>query len=53
LHVGGGFHYWFGQGKHRAGVRADVGISRRSGGADAVDTARTIPTLAGSFAYLF
>ncbi len=53
LHVGGGFHYWFGQGNHRAGVRADVGISRRSGGADAVDTARTIPTLAGSFAYLF
>ena len=53
LHFGGGFHYWFGQGKHRAGVRADVGISRRSGGADAIDTARTIPVIAGSFAYLF
>jgi hypothetical protein len=53
LHVGGGFHYWFGQGKHRAGVRADVGISRRSGGADAIDTTRTIPVIAGSFAYLF
>jgi len=53
LHFGGGFHYWFGQGKHRAGVRADVGISRRSGGADAIDTTRTVPTVAGSFAYLF
>ena len=53
FHFGGGFHYWFGQGKHRAGVRADVGLSRRSGGADAIDTARTIPTFAGSFAYLF
>jgi len=53
LHFGGGFHYWLGQGKHRAGVRADVGISRRSGGADAIDTTRTIPVLAGSFAYLF
>jgi len=53
LHVGGGIHYWFGQGKHRAGVRADVGISRRSGGADAIDTTRTIPVIAGAFAYLF
>lgn len=53
FHFGGGFHYWFGQGKHRAGVRADVGVSRRSGGADAIDTTRTIPVVAGSFAYLF
>jgi hypothetical protein len=53
FHFGGGLHYWFGQGKQRAGVRADVGISRRSGGADAIDTTRTIPTFAGSFAYLF
>lgn len=53
FHFGGGLHYWFGQGKHRAGVRTDFSVSRRSGGADAVDTTRTIPTIAGSFAYLF
>lgn len=53
LHFGGGLHYWFGQGRHRAGVRADVGVSRRSGGADAIDTTRTVPLIAGSFAYLF
>jgi hypothetical protein len=53
FHFGGGLHYWFGQGKHRVGVRTDFGVSRRSGGADAVDTARTIPVIAGSIAYLF
>jgi len=53
FHFGGGLHYWIGQGKHRAGVRTDFSLSRRSGGADAVDTTRTIPTIAGSFAYLF
>lgn len=53
FHFGGGLHYWFGQGTHRVGVRADVSISRRNGGADAIDTARTVPTIAGSIAYLF
>jgi hypothetical protein len=53
FHVGGGLHYWFGQGKHRVGVRGDVGISVRSGGADANDKSRTTPTVAGSIAYLF
>jgi len=53
LHFGGGLHYWLGQGKHRAGVRTDVSISRRSGGADAVDTTRTVPVVSGSFAYVF
>jgi len=52
-HAGGGVHFWFGQGKHRVGVRADVGVSRRSGGADGSDTSRTVPTVAGSIAYLF
>ena len=52
-HFGGGVHFWFGQGKHRVGVRADVGVSRRSGGADGSDTSRTVPTVAGSIAYLF
>ena len=53
FHVGGGLHYWFGEGRHRFGVRADVGVSIRSGGADASDKSRTVPTAAGSIAYLF
>ena len=53
FHVGGGLHYWFGEGKHRLGVRGDVGVSIRSGGADATDKSRTVPTVAGSIAYLF
>ena len=53
FHVGGGLHYWFGQGKHRFGVRADAAISWRTGGADAADTTRTAPMVAGSMAYLF
>jgi hypothetical protein len=53
FHFGGGLHYWFGQGKHRVGVRTEVNVSRRNGGADVVDTTRTIPTVAGSIAYLF
>jgi len=53
FHVGGGLHYWFGHGKHRFGVRADAGISWRTGGADSVDTTHTVPTVAGSVAYLF
>lgn len=53
FHVGGGLHYWFGQGKHRVGVRGDVGVSMRSGGADAIEKNRTTPTVAGSIAYLF
>ncbi|HTH02704.1 MAG TPA: hypothetical protein VL882_20670 [Vicinamibacterales bacterium] len=53
VHVGGGLHYWFGQGKHRVGVRADAAVSWRTGGADGVDTTRTMPMVAGSIAYLF
>jgi hypothetical protein len=53
FHVGGGLHYWFGQGKHRLGMRADAGMSWRSGGADSGETYRAVPTAAGSIAYLF
>lgn len=53
FHVGAGLHYWFGEGKNRVGVRGDVGISIRSGGVDAADKSRTVPTVAGSIAYLF
>lgn len=53
FHFGGGLHYWFGEGNHRLGVRADVGVSIRTGGADANDKSRTLPMVAGSIAYLF
>lgn len=53
FHAGGGVHYWFGQGKHRFGVRAQGGVSWRTGGADSADTTRPVPTVAGSVAYLF
>jgi hypothetical protein len=43
----------FGQGRHRLGLRGDVGLSRRSGGADADDVTRTVPTAGVSVAYLF
>jgi hypothetical protein len=51
-HAGAGLHVWFGAGKRRAGIRGDVGIVRRSGGAYA-DVSRTVPMAAGSVAFLF
>jgi hypothetical protein len=53
FHIGGGMHYWFGEGKHRFGVRADAAVSWRTGGADGADTTRTVSMVAGSIAYLF
>lgn len=52
-HAGAGLHVWFGRSAHRVGVRGDVGMTRRSGGADASDVARTVPTAGVSVAFLF
>ncbi len=52
-HAGGGLHLWFGQGRHRLGLRGDFGVSRRTGGADIGGAARTVPTAGVSLAYLF
>ena len=52
-HAGAGLHLWFGEGKHRLGLRGDFGVSRRTGGADTIDVARTVPTAGLSLAYLF
>jgi hypothetical protein len=53
-HAGAGLHFWLGNGgKHRAGLRTDVGVSMRTGGADIANTRRTVPTVGVSFAYLF
>jgi hypothetical protein len=53
-HAGAGLHLWFGNsGKHRLGLRTDVGVSIRTGGADASDSKHTVPTAGASLAYLF
>lgn len=52
-HAGAGMHLWYGQGKHRVGLRADAGVAWRRGGADAADKQRTVPTAGLSLAYLF
>ena len=52
-HAGAGLNLWFGQGRHRLGLRGDFGLSRRTGGADTADVARTVPTAGVSLAYLF
>ena len=52
-HAGAGLHLWFGQGKHRLGLRTDVGVSVRNGGADISDSKHTVPTASVSLAYLF
>jgi hypothetical protein len=52
-HAGAGLHVWFGQRKHRVGLRTDLGISVRNGGADLSDATRTVPTAGVSLAYLF
>jgi len=52
-HAGAGLHLWFGQGKHRLGLRTEVGVSVRNGGADFSDTKHTVPTAGVSLAYLF
>lgn len=52
-HAGAGLKLWFGQGKHRLGLRADGGVLIRNGGADTPDTKRTVPTAGMSLMYLF
>ncbi len=52
-HAGGGVKAWFGRGVHRIGLRADAGLSFRSGGADIPDKRRTVPTFGASVVFLF
>ena len=52
-HAGVGLHVWFGEGKHRLGLRADFGASIRDGGADYATGTRTVPTGGASITYLF
>jgi hypothetical protein len=52
-HAGAGLKFWFGPGRRRLGVRADVGLMVRNGVFDFKDARRTVPTAGLSLAYLF
>jgi hypothetical protein len=52
-HGGGGIKLWFGGGPHRLGVRAEAGVSSRTGGFDFGTARRTIRTASASIMYLF
>lgn len=52
-HAGGGVKIWFGEGRRRAGIRADVGVSIRDGGYAGDGGSKTLPTAGASIVYLF
>jgi hypothetical protein len=52
-HGGAGLKLWFGQGRRRLGLRADVGVAMRDGAFDYRDGQRTFPTAGISLTYLF
>jgi hypothetical protein len=52
-HAGGGVKMWFGNGKHRTGLRFDGGIMFRRKGADLSDKMRHLGTAGASIVYLF
>jgi hypothetical protein len=53
FHAGAGFKSWFGRGRSKVGIRADVTASMRDGGVGAEESRRIVPTAAFSLAYLF
>ena len=52
-HATAGVKLWFGTGRRRFGVRADVGASLRNGGIDFQSGRRTVPTGGVAVSYLF
>ncbi len=52
-HAGAGVKFWMSRSAPHLGLRADVGVSMRSGGIDLTSTRRTLPTAAVSLVYLF
>ena len=53
FHAGGGVKSWFGKGRNKFGIRADVIASVRDGGVATEDGRRIVPTASFSLAYLF
>lgn len=52
-HAGAGVKLWTGDGRGRIGLRAEAGLSTRTGGFRFDDDRRTVPVAAVSLAYLF
>lgn len=53
FHGGGGFKWWFSNGRRKIGLRGEVIASVRGGGVATEDNHRIVPTAAFSLAYLF
>lgn len=53
FHAGTGFKSWFGRGRSKVGLRAELMASVRDGGVGAEDGRRLVPSAAFSLAYLF
>ena len=52
-HGTAGLKYWFGRGKHRAGLRFEAGLSAREKGFDGEGDRRMLPIVLGGLSYLF
>jgi hypothetical protein len=50
---GGGIKYWFGAGARRLGLRAEVGLMSREGGAAGATERRLVPMVSGGLSLLF
>lgn len=53
FHGGGGVKFWSGDGRRRIGLRAEAGLSSRTGGFSFDEDRRTVPVAVLSLAYLF
>jgi hypothetical protein len=53
FHGGAGFKSWFGSGRSKMGIRADITASVRGGGVGAEESRRIVPTASFSLAYVF
>jgi hypothetical protein len=52
-HATAGLKYWFGTGKHRFGLRGEIGLTSREKGFDHDQPRRTLPLALGGLAFLF
>ena len=53
FHGGAGFKSWFGSGRSKMGLRADITASVRDGGVGTEESRRIVPTATFSLAYVF
>lgn len=53
FHATAGVKYWLGSGRRRAGLRAEIGLASREGGADSNGGGRAVPLALGGLTFLF